>query len=1025
MINNFNFKDFYLGSHSGLNLDFEAWKILSAIDTIEYYRFIYPGDSIYRFEYQAVDSITQFAPFIVWDGAITPVHVIYLDSKPVYFSWSTNTRPYSFKIDNGYHQIKLRTSYREIFDKKKVPVRDIPLNVLVFRYDNHEFLRVYPGNATLIHELQKGYHKLIFFYPGAKYYMEDSVFIQPNGLNYYEFDQPKTYNKDTFSVYVSNLIEKTLFKPNPYYQEEEKELKQIYNMYQQQFKYTGVGDIVEGYVYDKVSGEPLPGVNVIVKGTTYGTVTDIDGYYSIKVPSSSDILSFSFIGYANQEIPVNSQNVIDANLTAEILCLQELRDLVVVGYGVQRRYDITGSVAKITSKSLLGGIPGVSGNISQNLQGKVSAIITTKSGAPGSNIQIAIRGASSPVIFNKTPLFIINGNVFTGDISELDPVIIQNIEIVKDENATAIYGSQGSNGVVIIETQPGAFKPAKALTNKGTDYDETFFEAASQSSSIRKNFSDYAFWQPSLITNKEGKASFEVTFPDDVTSWETYFLAMDGKRQSGQTESLIKSYKPLMAQLAVPRFMVQTDTTYAIGKVLNYSPDSIKVETKFEINGNNLPEKTRYCTNSLIDTLSFAANNDSLSIKYFLKKEDSYMDGELRKIPVFPVGLEETKGNFYVLDKDTTLQLTFDSALGKVNLFARADMLDVIDDEISHIIKYKYLCNEQLASKLKALIAEKNIAYYKGDKFKNDNEIEKLIHLLRKNQEDNGLWGWWKGSEESEWISLHVLEAVAHAEQLGYETKINKGPIIENLVWELENSRDLCIRTSILKILNLLGAQIAYQSYISDLEKTKNISLNEFLHIIELKQLCNINYNLDTLESYKRTTLFGNIYYAGDSQESNLLINDLQNTLMVYRILKADSVKDNEIFSKLRNYFLENRKNGYWRNTYESARIIETMLPDLLKDKSELTKPILTIKGDLNKTISEFPFEMQVLPDQNIEISKSGDFPVYFTCYQWYWNSSPTPKKEDFEIFTKFDSKIYRNIHNKPGKNRINVFPNI
>ena len=1184
VINNFNFKDFNLNTHSGLQLDYDAWKILAGIDSIEYYKFIYPKNFIYRFEYSTIDSITQFAPFVISEGEIQPIHVIYVDSKPVYFSWSTNTQPYSINIDSGYHQIKLRTTFREItidslyfekgkklifsleqdvknakikiikveaklsdfekrllykyivpyrnnfgeqyayveqggniqllipeskyqrnnfagplvgnltfhltdsfstgfnhepffeyeflpallkmrgIDKKRYPeylysykanntltdvvltkeavekqwkdyldskryltaryrypnstnqgagkllinfkrnnepIRDIPLNVLVFRYDNHEFLRVYPGNTSFIHELQKGYHKLIFFYSGAKYHIEDSILIQPNGLNYYEFEQPASYKKDTFSLYVSNVIEEMLFKPNPYYENEEKELKQIYNMYQQQFKYTGVGDIVEGYVYEEESGEPIPGVNVIIKGTTYGTITNLDGYYSIKVPPGNNILNFSFIGYLSEDKPLGYSDILNVNLRADVCKLEEV---VVVGYGVQKKSMLTGSVSTVTTSSLLSGMPGVSGNISESLQGRVAGVsISSNSGAPGSAVEISIRGAST-IEFDKTPLYIINGNVYTGDISELDPAIIKNIEILKDASATAIYGSRGANGVVIIETEAGAFKTTEASL-KGAEYDETFLEAASQSSSIRDNFSDYAFWQPNLITDKEGKTAFEVIFPDDVTSWETFYLAMNDKRQSGQSQGLIKSYKPLMAQLAVPRFLVQSDTSYAIGKVLNYTPDSVMVETKFEVNGTELLNTSRFCNNSLIDTLPFSASTDSVQLKYFLETKADYFDGEQRNIPVFPKGLEATKGNFYVLDKDTTIQLQFDSTLGKVSLYARADILDVIEDEISHLIKYKYFCNEQIASKLKALLAERNIAYYKVEKFKNDNEIEKLIRLLKKNQKENGLWGWWKNSDESLWISLHILEAIIHAEQLGYRTSINKNQITVLLIWELESSRDFYEKIRILKILNLLGSQINNQPYITDLERTKNISLNGLLNIIELKQLCGIDYNLDTLDYYKKTTLFGNTYYSGETKATNLFNNDIQNSLLAYKIIKADSATDGQGLNKIQNYFLENRKNGYWRNTYESAQIIETILPDLLKGQSELSKPELSIKGDINRTISEFPFEMNISPTQKIEVLKTGDFPVYFTSYQRFWDNNPTLKIEDFEISTSFDNK--------------------
>ncbi len=1183
VINNFSFKEFKLVFNAGLKLDYESWKILAGIDSIEYYRFIYPHNGIYRFEYTTNDSITQFAPFVTYKGSIIPVHVVYVDSRPVYFSWSTNAQPYSFIIDSGCHQIKLRTAYREILidsmyfnygkklifcidydsennnikisktkawlsdyekqllykyvfpyrnnfgehfafieqngmiqnlspklkyqrynfagpvagrltfhlvdsfsttfdyepyseyeflpsllktrsiDSKRYPdylvsfnaktsfsdvvltramiekqwedylnakryatarykhpnftnqgagklliniktgkdsLTDIPLNILVFRYNNHEFLRVYPGNTSTIHELQQGYHKLIFFYSGAKYHIEDSVYILPNGLNYYEFEQPYTFKKDTFSVYVSHIIEETLFKPKPYYEEERKELKQIYAMYQQQFIYKGIGDIVEGYVFDTQEGDPLPGVNVVIKGTTYGTVTNLDGYYSIKVPPGYNTLNFSFVGYVSEDRYIGNNKLINVNLTPDILQLDEI---VVIGYGTAKKSLLTASVATVNSNSLINGITDLSSNISEVIEGKAAGIIINSiEGAPGNNIQIAIRGVSTPVLFDKIPLFIIDGNVYTGDISEIDPSFITKIEILKDTDALAIYGTRGANGVVIIETQQGTFKNP-SLAMKGAEYyDDTFLEAAGQSNSIRNNFSDFAFWEPSLTTNKEGKVSFEVVFPDDITSWQTFYLAMNNKRQAGQYEGLIKSYKPLMAQLAAPRFLVQGDSSYAIGKVLNYTPDSVKLETKIELGETELIKNSVWCSNSLIDTFLVNAINDSVNIKYSLKTEDDYFDGEQRTIPVFPKGLEATKGNFFILDKDTTIQLQFDSLSGKVCLYARADILDVIEDEISHLIKYKYSCNEQLASKLKALLAEKNISYFKGERFRDDHEIEKLISLLKKHQKKNELWGWWKDAEESLWISLHVLEALMHAEQLGYKTNLNKGRISEQLIWELENSADFFERIRILNILSLLGAKINFHTYIADLEKTRKISLNGLLNLMLLKQHYGIACNLDTLEFYKHTTLFGNIFYSDDHQLTNVHNNDIQNTLLAYKIFKADSLSDPQKLTKIRNYLLENRKNGYWRNTFESAQIIETVLPDLLKNQSEVKKPQLTLKGNINMTVTEFPFEMQINPAQITEISKSGDFPVYLTSYQKYWNNEPSMKSNDFEISTFF-----------------------
>ena len=136
----------------------------------------------------------------------------------------------------------------------------------------------------------------------------------------------------------------------------------------------------------------------------------------------------------------------------------------------------------------------------------------------------------------------------------------------------------------------------------------------------------------------------------------------------------------------------------------------------------------------------------------------------------------------------------------------------------------------------------------------------------------------------------------------------------------------------------------------------------------------------------------------------------MQNTLLAYTVLRADTFVDEQLLQKIRDYFLENRQNGYWRNTYESARIIEAILPDLLKNKGELTKPVMHIEGDTTIKVAEFPFEMQLKPSRKIAVTKTGDFPVYFTSYQRFWNHTPECKKGDFEISTTLDNSVTANL---------------
>jgi TonB-dependent SusC/RagA subfamily outer membrane receptor len=1183
VINNFHFSNQKTETHSGLPLNYPQWKALAHLDSIEYYKFIYPGNHIYRFEYETPDSIAQFAPFVVSNGGFEPVHVVYLDNKPVYFSWTTNIQPYSFKVDSGYHQVKLRTPlriitidslyfnpgkklifsvdesilhknitvqktesklsqheknvlyqytfpYRNNFGERyayleqsnnvqllkpqnrnnrsmqlagpivgnvsfhlidsftthfkhepyfeydiapgllkmrtintdiiypqrftttsdEKPLNDniltkekirqqwnsfleakrkvtprykypttttagngrlqlqltglnasepiVPLNTLLFKHDNHQFLRIYPGSISILHQLEEGYYKLLLFYPGSSYQVVDSITVKPNGLTRYNIQQPSTFTHDEFSQTVSKLIEENLFKPTPYSFEEEKELGKIVNSYQQNFKYTGEGMEVEGVVVADEDGLPLPGVSVVVKGTTFGTVTNIDGYYTLKVPKGYSTLLFSFIGMVEQEIDLGYHNVANVRMEAEALAMDEV---VVVGYGVQKKSSITASATTVATTGTTRGIRDVSANLSQVLQGQVSGVQIT--GNETNGVTITIRGSSTTQL-SGTPLYIINGQVFTGNISELDQNLIHNIEVLKGESATALYGSRAVNGVVIISTKNGAFKTTASPASKGADYDEAFFNAASSASSIRNNFSDDAFWQPRLRTDKNGKASFEVTFPDDVTSWQTNVLAMNGKRQSGQATSTIKSYKPLMAQLSVPRFLVEGDSTIVLGKSLNYTPDSVEITTRFEINGKTFLTHKQLCHNALLDTLAIVAPHDSIQVKYALQSPDGYLDGEQRDIPVFPIGLEETIGDFYVLNNDTTITLATQNLNGTLHLYARADMLNVVEDEISRLIKYKYSCNEQLASKLKALLAEMHIYKYAGQKQTKHQEIEKLIRLLLNNQKEHGLWGWWKNSTANHWISLHVLEALYQAKNLGFEVKLNTSQASEQLVWELENSSSVNEKLRILKLLRLINTQMSYHTWLEKLEQTPNLPLHNQFQLLELKQLCNIKINTDSILKHKKETLFGNIYFAHETATTSLLENEVQNTLLAYRILRKDSASHAPILQKIRNFLMEKRTSGSWANTFESAQIIETILPDLLTDKTKVEKPTLTLSGDVTKSVTAFPFEMTVEPGKQITVRKLGDFPVYLTTWQHHWNRTPVFKSGDFEIRTTFSN---------------------
>ncbi|HUX56921.1 MAG TPA: TonB-dependent receptor [Bacteroidales bacterium] len=209
------------------------------------------------------------------------------------------------------------------------------------------------------------------------------------------------------------------------------------------------GILVKGKVTSDEDGTPMPGINVVVKGTTIGAMTDVDGNYSINAPDGNGTLVFSFVGYIAEEIPIENKSLINVSLKVDITTL---REVVVIGYGTQEKKDITGSVSQVKSQALESA-PVY--NLEQSLKARVSGIqVLQNSGSPGGRIEVRIRGGNSMVGSND-PLYVVDGFPIAGGIDYIDPSDIESIDILKDASSTAIYGARGANGVVIITTRRG------------------------------------------------------------------------------------------------------------------------------------------------------------------------------------------------------------------------------------------------------------------------------------------------------------------------------------------------------------------------------------------------------------------------------------------------------------------------------------------------------------------------------------------------------------------------------------------
>ncbi|MBN8576139.1 MAG: carboxypeptidase-like regulatory domain-containing protein [Cytophagales bacterium] len=859
------------------------------------------------------------------------------------------------------------------------------LAVFIINLDNPDQYSIYPAYNNTIPKLAAAHYELILLMNDLHYLRSGKFFLSPFGQTFITLQADSLQSRDSFSEKLYHTL-KSWDDKNTYVEQLRRiEMNEVRTSYytQRTDSYPYSGNMVRGRVVATDDGSPLPGVNVIVKGTSYGTVTDANGEYSLNAPPNSSLV-FSFIGLHTKEVYAGSRNQVDVNLEADVT---QLSEVVVVGFGVSReKRALSYSVATVQSQ----------------LMGRMAGIQVGT--APGSNQQIFIRGVST-INSGGNPIIVIDGKIIdAATYKDLDPTSFTAIEVLTGDEGRELYGSRAAGGVIVLSTKKGI--TIQQLL--GAPLPEPFVPGIPDESvpgnSIRKNFRDYAFWKPKLLTDEKGKATFTATFPDDITGWKIEALATTGKKQSGSAISTAQSYKPLLAQIVAPHFLIVGDSAQAIGKITNYTPDTLSINRTLQIAATSSPAALTIA-NSHIDTLALVATGfDSLNIKYVVER-NKYEDGELRKLPVHKKGLKDAKGFFAALRSDTTF--TIQPEAGILHLRAQTDALDVLLEEIETVKGYRYDCNEQLASKLRVLLAEKKITAFRKVKFKHDDWVKHIIKKLTENQHEAGGWGWWNKSEGLTWITLHVVQALELAEKENYQTRYDKEGVLRFLQTALSG---LPLREQILSYQFLITHTIKVdpQGLYDSLIKT-DLSVYSWLRLAELMQHKGFPDIKEKLLKSRKETLKGNYYWGDDN--THLFDNDAMATVIAYRILKNEKTPTEE-FTRIRNFFLEQRGQS-WRNTYQSALIIETLLPDLMNQAGQSTAAEVTFTDAFQFAPKKLPFDTVVNSTQPITVRKTGVSPVYFTAYREFWNSAPARTEKDFVVTTSFSENT---THLKAGK---------
>lgn len=529
-----------------------------------------------------------------------------------------------------------------------------------------------------------------------------------------------------------------------------------------------------------------------------------------------------------------------------------------------------------------------------------------------------------------------------------------------------------------------------------------------QLNGMRSNFSDVAFWEPKLVTDRKGEVNFSVTFPDNITRWQAVVYAMNRKLKTGTLRRNINSYKPLMAEIKAPQFLVEGDSSLFSTNIRNYTKDKeIDGEIIFVNNGDSILRTPIHFEASYQKYLPVTApfHQDSLTFSYRFTRDDGYSDGEQRSISIEKQGVEVAEGTLQFLRNGDNIDVLA-APDEEVEISITGKQIDVYMDAASYLVGYRYACNEQLASKLIGLLNYRLYAEFKGEQFKHDKNVNEIISRLLKNQNQNKLWSWWSNNgNTSYWMSAHILRALNMARKAGYRVDLDIKKVEYDYI-DVHRFRNTSLYD--IDVLNALADWGTEQSYkeiielfeekvakteahedslVSRYERTnnpkhyavRNSYLTQKLTLLEMRQKLGMDYDRRILTDHINKDVLGAVnikdtlrsyYWYYDSDAANVI---------AYRIARNDSIL-RQYVDGMQMYILGTKRYGW--NTYRASSALMTILPDLLAESTTAdNQATVLLRGKENKSVKEFPYNTTLKGGEQLSIKKESGMPLIYSAY--------------------------------------------
>ena len=733
---------------------------------------------------------------------------------------------------------------------------------------------------------------------------------------------------------------------------------------------------ITGIITDE-SGLPLPGVNVFVKGTSIGTTTDFDGFYTINAPVGSE-LAFSYVGFSNMSVSVTKSGTYNIALEEDSAHLEEV---VVTAMRIKREKKVLGySVAYVTAED-------VSVDISRKLKGKVAGVnITQTSGVSGEGSQIVIRGNSS-ITNNKQTLFIIDGVPMDSAGAQLASNDIKDISVLKGASATALYGARAKNGVVIITTKKG-------------------LESVTQVE-VRSDLKETAFFYPHLKTNKKGEVIFSFDSPQALTKWRFMLLAHNKSVEVGALEKTAVTQKDINVIPNPPRFLRERDTIYLSAKISNLTKEIASGTALLQLFNGVTSEPISLSIIPLKSNQNFtipSKGNTSVTwklqipegipaIEYkILAKSGSHSDGEANILPVLSNRTLVTKAKPLWLPKRTVKEVVFEKlkTSTSTSLKNHSFTLEYTSNpawlaikSLPYLIEFPYECAEQTFSRFYAnalaedILAKNPLVEDVFKSWKANGQLESPLETneslksvlisespwvrdLKSDQENkarlaelfdsqkiqegqlqataklkqlqlpSGGFPWFAGGRENTFITRHIVAGIGHLQKLNVQSKndYKLKPLLKKAITYLDN-----------EFVNNYQNRLKYQKDSTDVSLNHNI-----IHYLYAR-----SFFLKSHPLSEKTNKIVNLYF--EKCKSSWLTQSLYNKGMIALILGrngfrheakniVDAFEEQSVQSDENGwYWKENTNSWYWyKSRIETQALLIEAFTEISQDIEKVDK---------------------------------------------------------------------------------------